>query len=282
MIKRLTLKILVDNIAGVKDLLAEYGYSLYLECDGCKVLFDTGRGITLTHNAEILETKLEEVDKVVLSHGHNDHTGGLMAFTKKNGRAQVYAHPDIFKKRFVIEEQGLDESGIPFTREQLENKGLNFDLSCEPREIVPGLILSGQIPRKTPMKFPAFVCSSQDGWEEDAILDDQFLLASTAWGTVLILGCTHAGLENTLRYAQELNGGQSIKAVIGGMHLVSDEPEEIEEKLKIFKEMNVEYVVPVHCSGFYAMCRLRDIYGDNFIEGKVGTTISFEENNMKR
>lgn len=277
MINELKITVLCDNKVGKKGLLAEHGLSFALDCDGEKILFDTGQGYVLKNNANVLQTNLKDFNKVVLSHGHYDHTGGLMTFAKENSKAKIYAHPDVFLKRYVKENKGFRDCGIPFTKKELEEAGFDFSLSSDTQEISPGLILAGQVPRNVSMRYPTFVCPVNEGWEEDKLLDDQFLLASTTWGEVLILGCTHSGLENTLLYAKELSGGKDIKAVIGGMHLVNTPLDEMDKHIKILKEMKVEYVIPMHCSGFYAMAELSRIYREKFIEGKVGITISFSD-----
>lgn len=280
MIKDFTIRILSDNTAGPLGIMAEYGMALHLDCDGEQILFDTGQGLVLLNNAAAMELDLMKIEKIALSHGHWDHTGGLLAFAKLKGSADVYAHPDVFSKRFAPRGGKENEIGIPFSREELEAQGLRFNLDKKTREICPGLLLSGEVERVAPLAKTNFTRLTAAGYETDQLFDDQFLLAKTAWGNILILGCTHAGLYNTLVYAKKLAGGEKIKAILGGMHLLNMNTGQIAPEIEQLTGMGVEYAAPIHCSGMLAMCMIRAKYGVRFIEGKAGMTLRFTEEEL--
>ncbi|WP_051966189.1 MBL fold metallo-hydrolase [Thermanaerosceptrum fracticalcis] len=277
MVDNLIVQILADNKAGGKGLLAEHGLSLLVECDGEQLLFDTGQGLVLNHNAAKLNIDLAQIKKVALSHGHYDHTGGLLSLLKGGCHPVVYAHPDVFITRYVREKEVMRDCGLPFSQKELEEQGASFTFSRGPTELYPGVILSGEIPRLSPVEYPNFLVPGKEEWLKDSLADDQFILVLTKQGPVLILGCTHAGLANTLAYAQRLAGGQRIFAVLGGMHLAEAKPAVIENNINIIRESGIEYVIPLHCTGFHAMSRLYQVFDPKFKEGKVGMKISFSE-----
>lgn len=281
-IPQFSIQILVDNKAKGKGIISEHGLSFLLNVDGRLVLFDTGQGLALANNAKVLGIDLRQIGKIILSHGHYDHTGGLVFWHGLLSKAVVYAHPDVFLERYTNDEaKGIWECGIPFPRKTLETFGLDFQLSKASQVIEPGIILSGEVPRIYPTSYPKFICDCNGAWTEDTLKDDQFLLANTGFGWILVLGCNHAGLANTLEYAGELTGGGKIRAVIGGMHITDSKPDDLKEKAALLQKYGVEYVIPLHCSGFPAMSYFQGVYGEKFIEGKTGMKLLFEENGVR-
>ena len=139
-----TLTILADNTVPVKsDLLGEHGFFIYLETGEGNFLFDTGKGKTIVHNANLCRKDLAAINAIILSHGHGDHTGGLPEVLNYHADVPVWAHPDIFLKRFRLDEKGRKRySGIPFYKEFLKKKGAVFTFNTKPAEIAPGIRLS--------------------------------------------------------------------------------------------------------------------------------------------
>jgi 7,8-dihydropterin-6-yl-methyl-4-(beta-D-ribofuranosyl)aminobenzene 5'-phosphate synthase len=148
MLRRLT--VLCENSVGKSvHAIGEHGFSCLIETETGSYLFDTGQGLGLLHNADLLNISLDELQGVILSHGHFDHTGGLQHLLSRTGTLPVYAHPELFRERFWVGKFEQRANGIPFSREQLESAGACFDLSTAFREIAPGLWLTGEIPRKS-------------------------------------------------------------------------------------------------------------------------------------
>ena len=281
MIKNLSIKVLVENKVNREGLLGEHGMSLFIQCDGEKVLFDTGYREALDYNARELGVDLNEIEKIVLSHGHFDHTGGLMKMTIGNKKRRVYGHPDLFNEHYSVKGDKELSIGIPFSRTELEDKGLEFTLDRAPIEVCPGLITSGEIPRKIPLKGNNLKVKGKNGWEADPFLDDMCMMADTSWGYVLILGCTHSGLENTLAHAMSQAKGKAIRAVIGGMHLVKSDEREIERNIRLLRDAGIEYAFPNHCTGFNASCQIRSEYRDKFSEASVGNEYVFHPEGLE-
>ena len=147
-----TVTVLCENTAGVPmKIIGEHGLSILIERGEDRLLFDTGQGMSLLRNASSLGKDLSQVARVALSHGHFDHTGGLADFLDASPHATVFAHPDVFIERFAQFESPAGTQtmsiGIPFSREDLEKKGAQFDLSPALREIAPGITFTGEIPR---------------------------------------------------------------------------------------------------------------------------------------
>lgn len=252
--------ILCENSVGpISGTLGEHGFSALIEpSQGTPLLFDTGQGLTLLHNARCMKRDLSKVSRVVLSHGHYDHCGGLLPLLQESGPKRVYGHPAIFKDRHRVKDTGeCLPIGIPHEREELEQGGADFDLSADFREIAPRIHLTGEVPRAT-----AFEAGDQGlycdctGQVVDSTPDDQSLVLETDRGLVILMGCCHAGLVNTLEHVAYSMGRRDIYAVIGGTHLGFCGQEQLERTISSLKEWGVQKVAASHCTGFAASTRL--------------------------
>jgi 7,8-dihydropterin-6-yl-methyl-4-(beta-D-ribofuranosyl)aminobenzene 5'-phosphate synthase len=263
-------------------LLAEHGLSMLVEGDGWRILFDTGQTTTAVHNARAMRLDLGSVDTIALSHGHADHTGGLQEILSEvawEGRdVEVIGHPDIWASRFAIRRnQDPYQIGIPFPREELEGLGARFRLEKGPVEIAEGVMLTGEVPRVTPFEHldADLKVPDGDGWRQDELLDDQSLIVRTGEGLVVILGCAHSGMINTLRHAQQLMGEERILAVVGGTHLGPASPEQFEETVMALQELGVQKLGVSHCTGLAAAARLFATFGPAFFFNVAGTVVEF-------
>ncbi|MEG6616213.1 MBL fold metallo-hydrolase [Peptococcaceae bacterium 1198_IL3148] len=257
-------------------LLAEHGLSLFIEYKGFKVLFDTGQGASVIANSRAINVDLREVNAIVLSHGHYDHTGGLYSVLRKIGSKEIFAHPDALKTKYkLMPKEGFRNSGAPASAQELTNIGARYKLSSKPTELVPGLIVTGEIPRVTDFETnnPLFYTEKNNDYLPDSMLDDQALVISTGKGTVVITGCAHAGLINTLQYATELTNSNHIYAVIGGTHLFEADNEKLDKTIKAMQTFNIQKIAANHCTGFKAQMAFYQAFGDKFVLNSTGDII---------
>jgi 7,8-dihydropterin-6-yl-methyl-4-(beta-D-ribofuranosyl)aminobenzene 5'-phosphate synthase len=257
--------------------LAEWGLSILVEVDGLKILMDTGLSFTAVHNAQLMGIDLSTVDKIVLSHGHADHTGGLREVLRIKKDVQIIAHPDIWTSKYTRRDKQKRERyiGIPFSREELESRGAQFNLTKGPVRISEHTVTTGEIPMVSEYEYVEdnlFI--KEDGLlRQDPLADDLALVIDTDFGLVVILGCAHRGMVNTLRHAQKLTGKKSVYAAIGGTHLIRASEERIEKTVNDIKDTGIKKLGVSHCTGFSAQARLFQEFGDAFFLNNAGTRI---------
>jgi 7,8-dihydropterin-6-yl-methyl-4-(beta-D-ribofuranosyl)aminobenzene 5'-phosphate synthase len=269
--------ILADNVAGPRGLLAEHGLSLWIESGGYRVLFDTGQGLVLGSNAKVLGIPLAFADAVVLSHGHYDHTGGLADVLAGRHGLPVYAAPEALSPRFARRAREAREIGMPAaSRVALAERGA-LRPSRVPLRVCGGVRLTGAIPRLTDFEEDAgtFFLDAE-GHEPDPLIDDQAAFVETPGGVVVLLGCGHAGVVNTLLRVESLTGGR-VHAVIGGMHLGAAGPDRVESTVRALVERDVQRVVPCHCTGLPATTALARELGDRCTPGRVGGIVELAD-----
>jgi len=269
---------LSENTAG-PGMLAEWGLSVLVETDEQKVLLDTCASISVPRNAPILGVDLSKIDRIVLSHGHYDHTGGLRDVLGAMGKkVEVIAHPDMWAaKQLRIGEQYI-YIGIPFSREELEGLGASFTLSREPVWISDDIVTTGEIPMVTEYEEidPVLYVKENDEFVPDPLLDDRALIIKTDEGLVVVLGCAHRGVINTLYHAQQVTGVERIHTVIGGTHLVSATEERVLLTAAAFQELGVQRVGVSHCTGLPAAMILARELGEIFFFNNAGTRLTLE------
>ncbi len=269
--------VLCENTVHGLGLLGEHGFSAYIEIPGQNILFDTGQGLSIIQNSLRLKKDLKQVSKVVLSHGHVDHVGGLLAFLGIKGACPIAAHPDIFIERFLFmpapggEEKPLSV-GMPWPQAYLTTRGAGFEWHKEFSEVAPNVFVTGEVPRKTLFELidPKFVVSGDGGWVPDPFLDDFSLVLKTSRGLVIVLGCAHAGIVNILNHAIDRTGEKRIYAVLGGTHLgLSPEPQ-FDPTIQALKEFDIHMLAVSHCTGQGPVARLASEFGGKFAFGRVG------------
>ena len=269
--------VLCDNSVGpISGTLGEHGFAALIErVTDEPILFDTGQGFTLLHNAARMKKELAAVSEVVISHGHYDHVGGLMPLLKDFGGVEVFAHDGIFASRHRIKDTGeCYPIGIPFEKSAYEAAGATFNLSTAFREISPGIMLTGEVPRVTAFeKGDQGLYCDCSGQEPDATPDDQSLVIETDKGLVILLGCCHAGLVNTLEHIAYQIGRRDLYAVIGGTHLGFCGQEQLDKSIDALKKTGIRKLAVSHCTGFAAAARLSRELPKEFQMAMVGYTL---------
>ena len=268
------------------QLRAEHGVSMLVTtCEGGdrdSFLFDTGVTVDgVLHNMDVLEVKGNELHAVVLSHGHTDHTRGLLGFIKRYGRPKVpiVLHPDAYLKRKNVQSDGHESEHFPPSRRDLEAEDIEIIEERGPTMLIGGhALVTGQIPRTTPFEkgSPNQLALIDGEWQPDPwIHDDQAIVINVkSKGLVVLTGCGHAGVVNTLKCARELTGVSQIHAVICGFHLTGPLFEPIiKPTVQALKEFNPGVIVPQHCTGWKATHLIAREFANAFVPNSVGTTM---------
>lgn len=273
---RRRITVLCENSVGpVSATLGEHGFAALVEGDDGAVLFDTGSGETLLHNALRMNRDLRRVDLVALSHGHHDHTGGLLPLLRACGGKEVLAHPGIFARRYRVKDSGESfPIGIPYDEAYLRGMGARFNLGETFRRVLPGLFLTGEVPRANGFeRGDAGMFCDDAGCAVDPLPDDQSLVMTTERGLVILLGCCHAGLVNTIEYARERTGEERVYAVIGGTHLGFSPPGQVDATVAFLRRAAIRRICSSHCTGFAVSARLAREFPSEFHPANVGFTL---------
>ncbi len=267
--------VLSENSA-TTGFLAEWGLSILIEVDGHRYLLDTSQSFTAVHNAQLLGIDLATVEKVILSHGHYDHTGGLLEVLRRTGPIDIIAHPDIWEAKYAVYGEYRRYIGIPFSREQLEGLGACFHLSRQPVWLDERTVTSGEIPMTTEYEAPdARLCVREgDSFRPDPFADDLAVAIKSQEGLVIVLGCGHRGMINTIRHFQEITGEERVHTIVGGTHLIAASPEWLAQASEDLRRIGVGRIGVSHCTGLPASCWLAGEFPEAFFSSNAGMSFT--------
>jgi len=277
-LKVTTLSTMLVNGKGV----GEWGYSALVEVDGKKILFDTGaRPETVLQNANEMGIDLSDVEDVFLSHNHWDHTGGLLTLRKElkksnpNALKRVHVGAGIFSKRVN------SDNTLLATKEALESDNVEFLIYSEQHELFPGVWITGPVKRVHDERNWSGngQIETTNGIVEDNIPEDQSLVIDTQDGFVLISGCGHAGLVNTLEHIRANISQEKVFTIIGGFHLIAATDEQLKWTAGQLENFGVLKIIGSHCTGINALYTLKDLMSldrKNAVVGSVGDIFDLE------
>jgi len=302
MAERVEITVLVDNSIDIflpssdvalypipgetSQLWAEQGLSLWVEAsEGRKTtrtLYDFGRsGQVLLHNVKILGIDLEKLDFLVLSHGHIDHYGGLAKILRMTGRkCKLIVHPEApRRKRYVRLKDGSYAGPWKMKGDLFKEFKSRIMTNTDSSDLGLGIHISGEIERKNDFEkgMPNAFMEVEKKLVHDGIEDDQSLFVELEGkGIIVLTGCCHAGVVNTLSSAQSMFPGQRIYALMGGFHLNNAEGIQMEKTLEFLLNLNLRYMSAMHCTGYYAQKVLMEKFEDRWIPSTVGAKMIFK------
>ena len=277
------LTVLLDNNTLIdRYFLGEPGFSCYIQCDGKKILFDCGYSDAFLINARKMGIDLLDLDMVVLSHGHLDHTWGLAALLRLYTEAEIehlpwrkpklIAHSHVFSSRKMAE---VPEIGSIFTRETLA-RFFDLELQNQPFNLTPRLAFLGQIERKNSFEaaHPLGTVLIDGVEQDDYILDDTALACMVRDGLVIITGCSHAGICNIVEQARSVCGEKHIVDIIGGFHLLDPPAEQLAGTLAYMETLSPDVLHACHCTDLKSKIALAQ--AANLEEVGVGLVLEYE------
>ncbi len=266
---------------------AEHGFSMLVrvfnEGKSNSILFDTGGSPEgIIENAKRMGIRLSEVECIVLSHGHYDHFGGLLSTVKAVNKAAlpIIVHKDMFETRGTARSDGTIRKHTQFPTET-QLSPAQIVRTKQPSLIAGGMVcITGEIPRKTSFEkgFAQHMVFANGSWQSDPWIRDDRAIAINVRGKglVIVSGCAHAGIINTISYAQQITGTTEVYAVIGGFHLSGKDFENrIEPTVEALLRINPTLIAPSHCTGWRAMCAIARTFPDAFVWNSVGNLYKF-------
>jgi 7,8-dihydropterin-6-yl-methyl-4-(beta-D-ribofuranosyl)aminobenzene 5'-phosphate synthase len=276
--------VISENTVGTSlPVVGEHGFAVFIETKKGDYLFDTGQGLSILRNAKHFKKDLTSIKKIFLSHGHYDHTGGLPQVLRLTKKAEVLAHPDIFSKKYArMKINGRETEkyiGIRHTMKYFEKRGALFRLNRNFCEVDEGIYLTGEVPRTTDFEKGdlRLLVNENGNLVPDPLLDDQSLILKTTNGLIVVLGCAHSGLINTIKHVMSHFKDEKLDTIIGGTHLGFLKKDQLDQTILHLKHYNFEKIGVAHCTGLNAALRLFQEFQDKFFLANVGASIVVDE-----
>lgn len=274
----ISVTVLVENTARGARHIGEHGLAYWIETPTHRVLFDTGQDLALAHNALVRGVDLANADAIVLSHGHYDHVGGLQGALQRARNAALYFHPRATEAKFIGPAAPGRRISLPYIEEELFRSAAGRVIATAASvEVVPGIRTTGEIPRGNSFEDtggPFYL--DAELMTPDPLLDDQAVYFDTRDGLVVLLGCAHAGVVNTLEHVAHLTGRAAIHAVVGGMHLENASERRLAETVAALRRFRVQRLGPMHCTGWKAVGLFQREFAVECVPCAVGTIWHFE------
>ena len=282
-VQKLKITVLSTMLVGGPGV-GEWGFAALVEADGRRLLIDTGaRPETVLRNAAEMGLDLSDVTDLVITHNHADHTGGLVTLRRelraRNPAALSRTHvgAGIFEARF--QPDGGDANGRLKVKAAYEETGGKFVLHEAPTQLMPGVWLTGPVPRVHPERnwSGSLKVRAAGGLIDDTVSEDSAVVIETAQGLVVITGCGHAGVVNTVQYARKAIVQAPVHAVIGGLHLFAATDEQLAWTAARLRDVGLVHLLGAHCSGIEAVFRIRDLAGlsrRTAVVGAVGASFT--------
>lgn len=263
-------------------LKTEHGLAFWIETKNGTVLFDTGQTAdVLSHNMSLLNLNVKDVDALAISHAHYDHTGGLEAVLSERTDLIMYANEDVFRPKFSLHDGKYDPSGFVVSQQEFSRRA-KVRLSDMPMEIFPNLWTTGEITKRVEPegRSSGHYIRDGEGWQPDPYRDDMSLVLKTQDGLVVICGCCHAGLLNTLAHVEEHFEGP-IVAVMGGTHLMTADGKLLDHVISVLDERYTDILFYLnHCTGDDAIKALANAFNERVQPFPAGAVVTFKDSQI--
>ena len=266
-----------DSLYEDSNLISEHGLSFLIECDGKKILFDTGQSGNFILNAKKLNVNLSDIDYVVISHGHYDHANGFKSFCEISEKDfTLYVSKKFFNEKYSKKNNVYTYNGTNFDKQFLINKKINtFYIENDITPLTSKINIISNITRITPYEKPndRFYIKIDNSYVKDYFDDEIILTIDTPKGIVVLVGCSHPGIINILKTVEKRTQ-KNIYGVIGGTHLIEADENRINLTLNQLKEMNIKFIGISHCTGTKASEKLKHDFNDIYFSNNTGKIIN--------